>query len=82
MLNEKKLGKCGQITIPVHIRREMGIEPGEKFAIEQAVDGSLLLKRVTGSCVLCGGHEELVRLDDKYLCRGCILRAQALVDRD
>lgn len=30
MLNEKKISKCGSITIPAHLRRKLGITAGEK----------------------------------------------------
>ena len=72
MLNEKKVSKSGSITIPSHIRREFGIESGEKVKIDTNNDGDLILKRVVGSCVLCGENEKLVQVDGKYICKTCI----------
>ena len=72
MLNEKKVSKSGSITIPSHIRREYGIESGEKVKIDTNNDGDLILKRVVGSCVLCGSNENLIKVDDKYICKNCI----------
>lgn len=74
MLNEKKIGKGGQLTIPVHIRRELGLQDGEKVALMMQ-DGNILLERITGSCILCGGHEDLINMGGKYLCRQCIQKA-------
>ena len=48
MLNEKKIGKGGQLTIPVHIRRELGLQDGEKVALMMQ-DGNCLL--YTSRCV-------------------------------
>ena len=79
MLNEKKIGKGGQLTIPAHIRRELGIQVGEKFEIIKAVGGGLMLERVTGSCIICGGREELVAMNGKYLCGRCIKEAMGLL---
>ena len=72
MLNEKKVSKSGSITIPSHIRREFGIENGEKVKIDTNNDGDLILKRVVGSCVLCGSNENLIKVNDKYICKVCI----------
>lgn len=72
MLNEKKVSKSGSITIPSHIRREFGIESGEKVKIDTNNDGDLILKRVVGSCVLCGSNENLIKVNDKYICKACI----------
>lgn len=72
MLNEKKISKSGSITIPSHIRREYGIESGEKVKIDTNKDGDLILKRVIGSCVLCGENENLIKVNDKYICKACI----------
>ena len=71
MLNEKKVSKSGSITIPSHIRREFGIEHGEKVKIDTNDAGDLILKRVVGSCVLCGSNENLIKVDDKYICKTC-----------
>jgi len=78
MLNEKKIGKGGQLTIPAHIRRELGIQNGEKFAIRND-NGRLVLERVTGSCIICGACEELLIMNGKYLCSRCIEEAMGLL---
>jgi len=72
MINEKKISKSGSITIPSHIRREFGIENGEKLKIETNDAGDLILKRIVGSCVLCGENEKLIKVNDKYICKTCI----------
>lgn len=72
MLNEKKISKSGSITIPSHIRREFGIEHGEKVKIDTNKDGDLILKRVVGSCIMCGENEKLIKVNDKYICKSCI----------
>ncbi len=72
MLNEKKVSKSGSITIPSHIRREYGIESGEKVKIDTNDAGDLILKRIVGSCIMCGENEKLVQVDGKYICKACI----------
>ena len=80
MLNEKKISKSGSITIPSHIRREYGIESGEKLKIETNNDGDLILKRVVGSCILCSSNENLIKVDDKYICKSCIDKINGVKD--
>lgn len=72
MLNEKRISKSGSITIPSHIRREFGIENGEKVKIETNDAGDLILKRMVGSCIMCGENENLIKVNDKYICKTCI----------
>ena len=72
MLNEKKISKSGSVTIPSHIRRQFGIVSDEKVKIEMVNNGQILLTRIVGSCIICGSNEELQKIDDKYICKGCI----------
>lgn len=72
MLNEKKVSKTGGITIPAFMRRDMGIQSGEKIKIETDSNGDILIKRMIGSCVICASNENLSKIDDKFICKGCI----------
>ena len=71
MINEKKISKSGSVTIPSHIRREMGLIVGEKIKIEPDEDGNFLIKRIEGSCIFCGGNEDLTKVRGKFVCAGC-----------
>ena len=72
MINEKKISKTGGITIPSGIRRELGIENGERVKVDVSENGDIILKRITGTCILCGGNEGLIKVDNKYICKACI----------
>ena len=72
MINEKKISKAGGVTIPSSLRRELGIENGERVKIDVNNAGEIILSRITGSCILCGGNENLIKLDSKYICKGCV----------
>lgn len=71
MLNEKKISKSGSITIPSHLRREMGLEAGEKVKIEQDGNGNFFIQRIEGSCIFCGTNEKLAKVRGKFICRSC-----------
>lgn len=70
MLNEKKISKTGSITIPAHMRRDIGLEAGEKIKVETCENG-IFLKRIVGSCVICGSNENLRKIDNKFICKSC-----------
>lgn len=72
MLREKKITRGGSITIPSDLRRELGIQGGEKVKIEVQDNGDITLSRVIGNCIMCGSNDELIKLDGKYICKKCI----------
>ncbi|MGQ4875691.1 MAG: AbrB/MazE/SpoVT family DNA-binding domain-containing protein [Promethearchaeia archaeon] len=45
MINEVKVSKKGQITIPKKIREELGIKPGDKIVFESTSTGIVLRKK-------------------------------------
>ena len=45
---EKRLGKGGGLTIPSIIRRELGIQGGERFKVEVREGGEIRLVRIDG----------------------------------
>ncbi|MDO4765184.1 MAG: AbrB/MazE/SpoVT family DNA-binding domain-containing protein [Eubacteriales bacterium] len=71
MLNEKKISKSGSITIPSHLRREMGLIAGEKVKIEQDKEGNFSIKRIEGSCIMCKSNENLIKLQGIFVCETC-----------
>lgn len=72
MLNEKKISSSGSITIPSAVRRELGIQKGEKVKIETVNNGQILLTRIVGSCVMCEKNEHLIPYRGKYICKECL----------
>lgn len=80
LLNEKKITKAGGITIPNHIRRELGIKAGDKITVKVVNDGNLLLQRDTGYCVLCGEARGLMRIHDKFICHECAESLKQIID--
>ena len=79
MINEKKISKSGSITIPSSLRRQLGIENGERVKIDVNDTGEIILSRITGSCIMCGGNDELIKVDNKYICKACISKINDIV---
>lgn len=67
----KKMNRSGGVTLPSALRREIGIEAGEKLNIQVADNGDIVLKRVVGSCVFCGWHGNLKVFKGKFVCKEC-----------
>ena len=80
LLNEKKITKAGAVTIPLHLRRELGITAGDKITVSVTNNGDLLLRRDTGHCVVCGGQKGLIRIHDKFICHECAERLKQIID--
>lgn len=79
MNNVKKIGKSGGFTIPANLRRDLGIQGGEKVDIKVNNDGSILLQRIGGTCIICSGYGEgLKNIGKKFICMDCIDRVKRL----
>lgn len=68
---EKRLGKGGGMTIPSIIRRELGIQGGERFKVEVREGGEIRLVRIDGRCIICKESENLKKVDKVFVCKGC-----------
>ena len=74
MINEKKIGKSGSITIPSHVRRDCGISAGDRYEIIPQDDGNIMLERTQGSCFLCKAKGDLMKVDGLLICKSCAER--------
>lgn len=70
----KKISKSGAISVPVRLRREMGVMPGDPLEIELK-DGKLNMKPYILRCILCGTTANVVSLKGKGLCKECAEKA-------
>ena len=52
----KKLTSHGSISIPVAMRRELGLEPRDPMEVEEK-DGKIILAPYQPRCVFCKGTE-------------------------
>ncbi|MDO4720729.1 MAG: AbrB family transcriptional regulator [Peptostreptococcaceae bacterium] len=68
---EKRLGKGGGMTIPSIIRRELGIQPGEKLKVQVHENGEIGLLRIEGRCIVCKESEQLKKVDKVFVCENC-----------
>lgn len=76
MEHNKKIGRSGGVSIPAALRREYGIEPGEKVNIDVDGQGVIRIKRIEGACVFCRGDAELKLYSGRYVCSACLQALQ------
>ncbi len=63
----------GQITIPIEIRRMLGLSTGEQVTFTQLSDGSVVMRAKTRSLadldgILQSPHLNHIRIEDMHIC--------------
>lgn len=76
----KKISKSGSITLPAAMRRELGIDKGQRFKISLNGFGSIVLKRVQGECIFCKTDNNLLMYAGRYICNDCLLKMNQIND--
>ena len=67
----RRLDELGRITLPIELRRTLGIDI--KDSIEIYVDNStIVLKKYEPTCIFCGESENVVAHKDKNVCKKCL----------
>ncbi|MDP3013632.1 MAG: AbrB/MazE/SpoVT family DNA-binding domain-containing protein, partial [Candidatus Subteraquimicrobiales bacterium] len=65
------IDELGRITIPMEIRRTLGIET--KDSLEIYTEGEkIILSKHTPTCVFCKSIENLINFRDKSICSSCL----------
>jgi transcriptional pleiotropic regulator of transition state genes len=71
MEHNKKINRAGGISIPASLRREYGIEAGEKVNIIVDDQGVIRITRIEGACVFCSADQDLKLHFGRYICKNC-----------
>lgn len=66
----KKVTSHGSISLPVAMRRGLGIEPHDPMEVEEH-GGEIRIRPYIPRCVFCGVAEGVVRLRGKGICGTC-----------
>lgn len=67
----RKVDELGRIVLPIELRRTLNIEvrdPIEIFVDEETI----LLKKYTPACIICGESDDLKEFKGKKICAACI----------
>ncbi len=63
--------ELGRVVLPRDMRRELGIDCGDKIAFETE-DNKIIITKVGKHCVFCNSKHELFSFCDKYVCSECL----------
>lgn len=67
----RKVDDLGRISIPVKVRRDMGLK--ENAQVEIYVDGErIVLEKYGPACVFCGNKDGVRNFRGKNVCRECV----------
>lgn len=69
----KKISSHGSISIPVAMRREMGMEPGDPVELSVTEENHIRVSAYRTRCIFCGAVDEegMARYRNKGVCPGC-----------
>lgn len=74
----RKMDELGRVVIPIEIRNQLKIV--EKDPIEIYVDGeTIVLKKFETSCILCGSRNDLIKYNEKNICKNCCEKLSFIV---
>lgn len=67
----RKIDDLGRIVIPVGIRRNLGINEGDRLEVT-VEDERIVLLKTQEQCVLCSSQEDLYSYRERLVCGTCI----------
>lgn len=71
MVNFKKVSKAGGVTIPLGLRRDLNIQPGDSLEFTACEDGGIMINRHIAHCMFCDDTEDVSMFKCKPLCKAC-----------
>lgn len=75
----KKLTSHGSISIPVAMRRDIGLQGGDQMEVSQS-GGDIIIRPYTPRCVFCGTTEGVYKFEGKGICSECAEKALAIME--
>lgn len=73
----RKLDQLGRIVIPIELRRTLGIN--DRDALEIFTDDDrIILRKFQPTCIFCESADDVVRYNDKLICRRCLAALKKL----
>lgn len=74
----RRIDHLGRIVVPVELRRQLGISPGDELGIS-VQDGAIVLHPTRKACIFCGAEDELQVYRDRMVCGRCTREAAAQI---
>mgnify|MGYP004476209053 FL=1 len=77
----KKMTSHGSVSIPVALRRDLGLQPKDPVEVTTDQSGNIVLKPYLPRCTFCGRQEEVKRIYGRYVCTGCVRKICELLEK-
>ena len=77
----KRMGKKGTLTIPQHLRHELGLQGGTAVDLTPTGDGGLVIEKHRPTRNICQGTYEVVTFRGFQICRECFLGIREEVEK-
>lgn len=77
----KKMTSHGSVSIPVAMRRSLGLEPKDALEVSEK-DGAVVIRPYNLRCIFCGTDEIAGKMYGKGLCRSCAAKAYEILKKE
>lgn len=68
----RKVDELGRIVLPAEMRRLLELDRSD---VEIYLDGNrICLRKYSPNCIFCGGRENLIQLEGKFVCAQCVAK--------
>lgn len=74
-MNTKRVTKSGGVGIPVGLRRELNVRPGDAMDVYSDSSGKIIFSPHLPRCMFCSGTEDVKLYMGKGICRRCAAAA-------
>lgn len=71
MAEYKKITSKGGINLPVRLRREMGLEPGDPVELFVTAENKLQIGQYQTRCIFCSNTDVMCKIFGKGVCAEC-----------
>lgn len=70
----KRVNKSGSINIPVSVRRQQGMQPGDAMEVTVTNDNKIIIQPYKLRCTFCETTENVSSFYGKGICKECITK--------
>lgn len=81
MKHTKRITSHGSISIPVALRRDLGIQERDAMDLEVDPQGRIILQPHVPRCCFCGEEEPTALVSGRRICRDCCRKALLILER-
>lgn len=67
----KKMSSHGSISIPVAMRRELGLEPRDPMELKVNSTGEIVIRPYLPRCIFCGTQNDIHKVAGRNVCTAC-----------